>query len=93
MNETISTKYQLTPETIEKRSLNLNDCKYFEEIYDLMRFRKIETNQSRNDRYDEKIDGRRRKLINPLNIDEKALVLAERLKKIGRSWQSLQSFY
>ena len=34
MNETISTKYQLAPETIEKRSLNPNDFKYFHEISD-----------------------------------------------------------
>ena len=81
MNETISTKYQLAPETIEKRSLNPNDGKYFQEIYDFMRLRKIETSQSRNDRYDEKIDRRKKKLRNPLNIDEKVLVLAERLKK------------
>ena len=50
MNETISTKYQLAPETIEKRNLNPSDGKYFQEIYDFMRLRKIETNQSRNDR-------------------------------------------
>ena len=81
MNETISTKYQLAPETIEKRSLNPNDGKYFQEIYDFMRLRKIETNQSRNDQYNEKIDWRKRKLRSPLNIDEKVLVLAERLKK------------
>ena len=37
MNKTISTKYQLAPETIEKRSLNPNDGKYFQEIYDFMR--------------------------------------------------------
>ena len=29
MNKTISTKYQLAPETIEKRSLNPNDGIYF----------------------------------------------------------------
>ena len=29
MNQTISTKYQLAPETIEKRSLDPNDGKYF----------------------------------------------------------------
>ena len=81
MNETISTKYQLAPETIEKRSLNPNDDKYFQEIYDFMRLRKIETNQSRNDRYNKKIDRRKRKLRSPLNVDEKVLVLAERLKK------------
>ena len=81
MNETISTKYQLAPETIEKRSLNPNNGKYFQEIYDFMRIRKIENNQMRNDKYNQKIDRRKRKLRSPLNLDEKVLVLAERLKK------------
>ena len=81
MNETISTKYQLVPETIEKRSLNPNDGKYFQEAYDFMRIRKIENNQMRNDRYDQKNDRRKRTLRDPLNLDEKFLVLAERLKK------------
>ena len=81
MNETISTKYQLAPETIEKRSLNPNDGKYFQEIYDFMRLRKIETNQTRNDQYNEKLDRRKRKLRSPLNLDERLLVLAERLRK------------
>ena len=44
MNQTISTKYQLAPVTIEKRSLNPNDGKYFQEIYDFVRLRKIEIN-------------------------------------------------
>ena len=73
MNKTISIKYQLAPETIEKRSLNWNDVKYFQEIYDFMRLRKIETNQSRNDQYSEKIDRRKKKLRSPVNIDEKFL--------------------
>ena len=81
MNETISTKYQLAPETIEKRSLNPNDGKYFQEIYDFMRIRKIENNQIRNDKYNQKIDRRKRKLRSPLNLDEKVLVLAVRLTK------------
>ena len=81
MNETISIKYQLVPETIEKRSLNPNDGKYFQEAYDFMRIRKIENNQMRNDRYDQKNDRRKRTLRDPLNLDEKVLVLAERLKK------------
>ena len=42
MNETISTKYQFAPESIEKRSLNPNNGKYFQEIYDFMRL-KLET--------------------------------------------------
>ena len=70
MNETISTKYQLAPETIEKRSLNPNDGKYFQEIYDFMRIRKIENNQMRNDKYDQKIDRRKRTLRSPLNLDK-----------------------
>ena len=84
MNETISTKYQLAPETIEKRSLNPNDGKYFQEIYDFMRLRKIETNQMRNDKYNQKIDRRKRKLRSPLNLDEKVLILSERLRKKTR---------
>ena len=35
----------------------------------------------RDDQYDQKIDRRKRTLRNPLNLDEKVLVLAERLKK------------
>ena len=61
--------------------MNPNDSKYFQEIYDFMRIRKIENNQMRNDKYDQKIDRKKRTLRNPLNLDEKVLVLAERLKK------------
>ena len=80
MNKTISTKHQLAPETIEKVKLNQNDGKYFQEIYDFIRLRKIETNQSRNDQCIEKIDRRIKRLRSPLNIDENVLVLAERIK-------------
>ena len=59
MNETISTKYQLAPETIEKRSLNPNDDEYFQQIYDFMRLRKVENNQTRNNKYNQKLDGRK----------------------------------
>ena len=71
----------MSPETIEKRSLDPNDGNYFQEIYDFMRLRKTENNQSKNDKYNQKIDKRKRKLTSPLNLDEKVLVLAERLKK------------
>ena len=46
-----------------------------------MRIKKIENNQMRNDKYDRKINRRNRTLRSPLNLDEKGLVLAERLKK------------
>ena len=59
MNETISTKYGFSPETIEKRSLNPKDGKYFQEIYDFVRLRKIENNQMRNEKY-EKLDRRKK---------------------------------
>ena len=81
MNETISAKYQLAPETIEKRSFNPNDGKYFQEIYDFMKLRETENNQMRNNKYNQKIDKRKRKLRSPLNLDEKVLTLSERLKK------------
>ena len=64
-----------------KKSLNPNDGKYFQEVYDFMRIKKIENNQMRNDKYHQKIDRRKRTLRNPLNLDKKVLVLAERLKK------------
>ena len=81
MNNLNSTKYELAPETIEERSLDPNDGEYLQEIYDFMRLQKIGTNQLRNEKYNEKIDRRKRKLRSPLNLDEKVLVLAERLKK------------
>ena len=37
MNNVTSTKYELAPETFEKRSLDPNDGEYFQEIYDFMR--------------------------------------------------------
>ena len=46
-----------------------------------MRIRKTENNQMRNDKYDQKIDRRKRTLRSPINLDEKVLLLAERLKK------------
>ena len=42
----------------------------------------------RNDKYGPKIDRRKRTLRSPLNLDEKLLVFAERLKK-RCAWKSL----
>ena len=85
MIETISRKYGFAPEIIEKRSLNPKDGKYFQEIYGFIRLRKIENNQIRNEKYDWKLDKIKKTLRTPLDLTEKALVLAERLKK-RRSW-------
>ena len=83
MNEkNISTKYNLAPGTIEERSLNPNDGKYFQEIFDFVRLRKIKNNQMRNDKYNQKIDRRKRTLRSPPNLKEKVLVLAEKERKM-----------
>ena len=67
--------------TIEKRSLNPNNGKYFQEIYGFMAIRKIQKKQMRNKKYDQKTDRRKKTLRRTLNLDEKVLVLAEILKK------------
>ena len=81
MNKTISTKYGVAPEKIEEKSLDSEDGEYYRELYDFLRLKKVENNQHRNDKYDMKLDKRKRKLRSPLYLDEKVLVLAERLKK------------
>ena len=81
MNNVISPKYGPAPEKIEERSLDPNDGKYFQEVYDFARLRKIQNNQIRNDKYNKKTDRRKRTLRSPLNLTLKVLVLAERLRK------------
>ena len=80
MNKTVSLKYGLPPEVIEK-SLDPDNRRYFREVYDFTRLKKVEDNQLRNQKYDQKIDRRKRTLRSLLHLDEKVLVLAERLKK------------
>ena len=46
-----------------------------------MKIRKIENNQMRNNKYDRKVERRKRTLRSLLHLDEKVLVLAERLQK------------
>ena len=72
MNKTKTVRYQIEPEEVEKRSL---------EIY-FYRLEKVGKEHKRNIKYFEKKDSNnRRKLRQPLNIGEKVLVLTERLKK------------
>ena len=52
MNNINSTKYNLPPELIEKKSLDKKDGNCLWEIYDFIRIRKIETNQTRNLKYE-----------------------------------------
>ena len=81
MNETISTKYGVSPESVEKTTLDLEDGEFNREMYDFLRLKKVDNNNYRNRKYETKKDKRRKKLRDPLDLEEKVLVLAERLKK------------
>ena len=79
LNKTNSEKYRVAPETIEKKTLE-NDT--FREIYDFYRLAKVTKDANRYERYNEKLDKKqKKKLREPLNIGEKVMALAERIKK------------
>ena len=79
LNKINSEKYGLPPDIIEKKSL---ESEYFKEIYDFHRLVKVTKGINRYERYNEKLDKKqKRKLREPLNINEKVLVLAEKIKK------------
>ena len=79
LNKTNSEKCGLPPELIEKKTLADN---VFKEVYDFYRLVKVSKAANRYEKYNEKIDEKqKRKLREPLKIDEKVLILAERIKK------------
>ena len=82
MNETASTKCGVSPENVENKTIDSSkDSEFNREMYDFLRVKKVANNQYRNMKYDTKKDRRQKRLRNPLFLDEKVLVLAERLKK------------
>ena len=84
LNNAKSAKYGYLPEQIEKQALNPNTGKYFQEVYDFHRLIKVKQDRDQRERFDSKIDRCRRQLRDPLEIGEKVLVLAERLRKKTR---------
>ena len=79
MNKTKTLKYGVEPEKIEEKPLTDDN---FKEKFDFYRFEKIGKHVARQVRYNAKKDERNpKKLREPLNIGEKILVSAERLKK------------
>ena len=78
LNKTPSAKYEIPPETVEKTTLSSG---FNREMFDFLRVKKVDNNKFRNEKYNRRKDRRQKKLRNPLNLDEKVLVLAERLKK------------
>ena len=77
LNNTRSAKYGYSPEQIEEQALDFETGKYFQEIYYFHRFIKVKENRNRKERFDTKLDRRKRSLRDHLEIGEKA----ERLRK------------
>ena len=78
MNKTKSTKYQIEPEEVERKSLKDNN---FREKFDFYRIEKVGKSNKTTKRYLIKRDLNKRKLREPLMIVEKVLILAEIIKK------------
>ena len=82
MNETASIKYGVSPESVENKTIDSSkDSEFNRDMYDFLRVKKVDNNYQRNSKYEAKKDRRQKKLRNPLLLDEKVLVLTERLKK------------
>ena len=72
----------MSPKNVENKTIDSSkDSEFSREMYDFLRVKKVANNQYRNMKYDTKKDRRQKRLRNPLFLDEKVLVLAERLKK------------
>ena len=79
MDSVQSKKYGLSPDEILKKSLSSERFRIFLNFH---RIERTKLTQDRLDRYDErKYKKKRRKLRENLNIDEKVLILAERIRK------------
>ena len=68
MNKTKSTKYQIEPEYVERKSLEDDN---FREKFDFYRIGKVGKNNERTKRYSIKKDANKKKLRQPLMIGEK----------------------
>ena len=79
MNSVLNEKYGLSPNEIEKKPLS---SERFRTLYNFHRIERTKKLHDRQDRYDKKKYGsKRKKLRENLNIGEKDLVLAERIRK------------
>ena len=57
--------------------------KYFQEVFDFHRLIKVKENRDQTERFDAKVDTRKKLLRDPLEMRENVLVLAERWRKNG----------
>ena len=79
LNNKVSPKYDLAPQQILDKSLNKGSD--FEQVFDFKRLQVVGKARERTQRYAENIDSKRQKLKSLLNVAEKVLVLASRLRK------------
>ena len=79
LNRTPTQKYGLEPEQVESESLKHKD---FKEVFDFHRLLKLRKDIERRDRFNDVRDNSKNiRLRDPLEIGEKVLVLAERIRK------------
>ena len=81
LNNTRSAKYGYSPEQIEEQTLDPETGKYFQEVYDILSLIKVKENRHQTERFNTKLDRRKRHLTEPLEMGGKVLVLAEHLRK------------
>ena len=91
MNNVLSKKYGLSPAEIERRSLSNEK---FGTLSKFLRIAKTRQVHERLNRFDKENTGtKKKKLRDKLNIGEKVLVLAERIKKYLCHGNSISSQY
>lgn len=84
LNKTRSIKYGFTPNQVEE--ISLEDDNYIE-LYDFHRLARVKYDEERLVRYEERKDDRKkRKLKRPVDIGEKVIAIAKRLKKKDAPW-------
>ena len=82
LNNIRSPKYGFSPEQKENKSLDPEKGKQFKDTCDFSTLWRVKEVQDRSVRYAKNLDARKKhRLRDPLDIGEKVLVLAERLKK------------
>ena len=69
-------KYGHSPEQIEGQVLDPKTGKYFQEVYDFDLLIKVKENRDRLERFDAKVDRRKKRLREPLDIDEKSFSIS-----------------
>ena len=71
-------KYSVAPVEVEKQSFNEED---YSELFDFKRLYEVGIHNERLQRYNDALNSKRQRLRSPLEIGEKVLLLASRIRK------------